>query len=466
MTSITLIALPPRGYGSGTRAPSPALAHIAPMLEKDGIEVVSLDMNIDYYEEFGDEGYERLQTWGESKGELEKEIEEPFMEWVKKYITKIDTEWVGLSIFSVYSEVIAPPVLKHIRSIFDGKIVAGGYGVVYPYGMKLKEEGLVDYFIRGEGEESLNALLKGEDHPAIDSQIPHQVLDLDSLPIPDYSSFKHDDEPRDYTITASRGCVRQCTFCNVPSLFQKFRWKSGEKVAQEYIDIIKKNNVERVLFSDSLVNGNMKEFRSFIRVMSDWYDKNPRQEVVPWAGQFICRNRNALTEEDFKYIKKSGCFNLQIGIESGSESVRDHMKKKFSNDDMYYTLEHLADLGIELVLLMIVGYPTETKEDFEDTLLFFENMNDLHGHKTKIYVNINVMKIFYHTEVNRMHDLYIWEDKKRTEFISTHKEGHDFEERKERFYEAYELVELLPNLRQTAANPEKYKMLKKHDLVV
>jgi hypothetical protein len=65
-----------------------------------------------------------------------------------------------------------------------------------------------------------------------------------------------------------------------------------------------------------------------------------------------------------------------------------------------------------------------------------------------------------------MHDLYIWEDKKRTEFISTHKEGHDFEERKERFYEAYELVELLPNLRQTAANPEKYKMLKKHDLVV
>jgi radical SAM superfamily enzyme YgiQ (UPF0313 family) len=117
-------------------------------------------------------------------------------------------------------------------------------------------------------------------------------------------------------------------------------------------------------------------------------------------------------------------------------------------------------------LLMIVGYPTETKEDFEDTLLFLENMNDLHGHKTNIYVNINVMKIFYHTEVNRMHDLYIWEDKKRTEFISTYKEGHDFEERKERFYEAYELVELLPNLRQTATNPEKYKMLKKHDLVV
>ena len=464
MSSITLIALPPRGLGSGVKAPSAALGHIVPTLTKDNIKVVCYDMNIDIFEDKGAEWYERALTWGETFGDVESDIESEFIEYLENYITEIKTEWVGISVFSVNSEYIVPIVCKHIRNISNAKIVAGGYGCNPKIGPKWKQDGIIDNYILGEGEGSLNSLILGEKHNCIDGIERHEVENLDELPIPDYSLFvRGNNKKRDFTITASRGCVRKCTFCNVPNIFPKFRWKKGEKIAEEMIDIIHKYNPDNILFSDSLINGNMKEFRKWTRLMTEYYNNNPDVRIVPWAAQFICRNSNAMTKEDFDYIKSSGCFNLQIGIESGSESVREHMGKKFNDDDMYYTLGELAERNIDVVLLMIVGYPTETEQDHEDTVTFLENVNDWFGHKSKFIVNLNVMKLLSNTHILHQTELYKW-NKKQTDFVSAL--GTDWVDRKERFFELYELIEFSKNLVQAHPNPEKYKMLKKYDRVV
>ena len=151
MSSITLIALPPRGLGSGVKAPSAALGHIVPTLTKDNIKAVCYDMNIDIFEDKGAEWYERALTWGETFGEVESEIEPEFIEYLKSYITEIKTEWVGISVFSVNSEYIVPIVCKHIRNLSNAKIVAGGYGCNPKIGPKWKQEGLFDHYILGEG---------------------------------------------------------------------------------------------------------------------------------------------------------------------------------------------------------------------------------------------------------------------------------------------------------------------------
>ncbi len=70
-------------------------------------------------------------------------------------------------------------------------------------------------------------------------------------------------------------------------------------------------------------------------------------------------------------MKNAGAGTMLIGVESGSQSVRDHMRKGFTQDDLDYTMEQFARCGIKCRFLMIVGYPTETFQDFNDTMEMF-----------------------------------------------------------------------------------------------
>jgi radical SAM superfamily enzyme YgiQ (UPF0313 family) len=67
----------------------------------------------------------------------------------------------------------------------------------------------------------------------------------------------------------------------------------------------------------------------------------------------------------------SGAQMLHIGIESGSESVRYHLGKNFSNSDIDHSLEMMAKHKLGCTFLMLFGYPTETEKDFQDTLDMF-----------------------------------------------------------------------------------------------
>jgi radical SAM superfamily enzyme YgiQ (UPF0313 family) len=67
-------------------------------------------------------------------------------------------------------------------------------------------------------------------------------------------------------------------------------------------------------------------------------------------------------------MAQAGVKILEAGIESGSEAVRFHIGKKFSNQDIDVFLERVHKYNIKVVLLMLVGYPTETEKDFQDTM--------------------------------------------------------------------------------------------------
>jgi len=67
-------------------------------------------------------------------------------------------------------------------------------------------------------------------------------------------------------------------------------------------------------------------------------------------------------------MKEAGCFFVSIGVESGSEKVREDMKKQFDNDALDFTFRTCAKHEIEMAWLLLVGYPTETEEDFQETL--------------------------------------------------------------------------------------------------
>ena len=76
---------------------------------------------------------------------------------------------------------------------------------------------------------------------------------------------------------------------------------------------------------------------------------------------------------------------VATGIESFSNAVRDHMGKKFSDDDIQYHLEQSAYWNIPNVFLMISGYPTETDEDHKKNLLDME--------KYSMYAKLGIIEL-------------------------------------------------------------------------
>jgi radical SAM superfamily enzyme YgiQ (UPF0313 family) len=79
-----------------------------------------------------------------------------------------------------------------------------------------------------------------------------------------------------------------------------------------------------------------------------------------------------MPESDFELARIAGATVLKVGIESGSEKVRHDIKKKFSNDDIDWFATNCFKYNIQQRWLMFTGYPTETEEDFQDTLRLLE----------------------------------------------------------------------------------------------
>jgi hypothetical protein len=153
--------------------------------------------------------------------------------------------------------------------------------------------------------------------------------------------------------------------------WSKYVFKSGERIAEEVIEIWKSTGVQKFEFSDSLVNGSLKSFRAFNKEIIKYKSIYPNFKPQ-FKGQFICRPKGEMKRQDYVDMAHAGMDTLVIGIESFSEHVRTHMRKKFSNEDIDYHFELCGELGLHNLLLLITGYVSETAEDHQDNLTYIK----------------------------------------------------------------------------------------------
>jgi radical SAM superfamily enzyme YgiQ (UPF0313 family) len=229
---------------------------------------------------------------------------------------------------------------------------------------------LTDYYVKGDGEQSLIELLRGNDIiDGINREDFVPIKTLDNMLHPDFSDYDFDlYNPKQLPITGSRGCVRNCSFCDV-HVHSKYRYRSGEFVADEMIALAKQYGLSDFYFTDSLINGNLREFKIMCTKLAEY--NSTAQKPITWGGFFIIRASNQVFDGYWELVSRSGGCRLDLGVETGSDSVRLHMNKKFDNEGLDYTMEMLEKYNITCNFLIIVGYPTETEQDFRDTLDMF-----------------------------------------------------------------------------------------------
>jgi|694.fasta_scaffold105910_4 radical SAM superfamily enzyme YgiQ (UPF0313 family) len=288
--------------------------------------------------------------------------------------------FVLVSFFSYLALPFGQIFLKELRQATSAKIIVGGAGITEKYFTnepchavnKLKKQNIIDEFITGECEHALPLYFKTGGGPGIGNNNFVQIDQLDLLPWPDYSYYNLDayqaNQQKELCIIGSRGCVRRCTFCDVAKTSPKYRYRSGQNIANEIIHHYNQFGITRYYFTDSLVNGSFKAFDEMAQCLAEYQFPDP----ISWSGQYIIRSKNTTPKDHFKKLKESGCSTLFIGIESGSDRVRFELGKKFTNDDIEYYLENFARYNIQVLFLFFTGYISETAEDHAETLTMFK----------------------------------------------------------------------------------------------
>lgn len=310
----------------------------------------------------------------------QQDLVDEFIAEQTKIIASEDYQYIVISLFSYLSQRFARAFIKSLRESTPAQIIIGGPGVTSisfardenQFAESLLSQGQIDCFITGEAEYSLPQYFAAGTGAGINNRNFRQIDDLNSLVSPNYSyyNFDHYQSPtgrREVVIVGSRGCVRSCTFCDVAKTSPRYRYRSGASIAQEIIANYEQHGVREFYFADSLVNGSLKAFNDMCETLAAYNFAEP----IAWRGQYIIRNQKTVPQRHFELLARSGCRELFVGIETGSDRVRWDIGKKFTNDDIEYHLQGFEQHGISCLFLFFTGYVTETLEDHQHTLEMF-----------------------------------------------------------------------------------------------
>jgi len=315
---------------------------------------------------------------------------------IKKFFKNTSYDVIGISILSQWQEPIAEIVIPIIKKYTKSKIVVGGPFFVYLNQQNFNKDfykKYVDSYIVGDAEISFKEYLDDNlNYPGINNHNWDVNFDKNSISFPDYDDF----DLTKYTeiqVAQSKGCVRKCAFCTVPSVWPKYVYKSPERMSEEikyiYDNYLKNMNTsyKKIFFVDSLLNGSKKLLLETSHNLIKYFGKNHNKFY--WGGQAIATSEKHIPPQAYKIASQAGLKYLIIGVESGSEKVRWEMNKKFYDKDLLYMLDTCANYNIHVSPLMIIGYPTETEEDFKKTLNLLEtfksyNIHDISPDNTSI----------------------------------------------------------------------------------
>ena len=299
-------------------------------------------------------------------------FEQIFVEYIQS-IVNFQPDVIGFSMYQ-YSEEPTKWMIQELKKFLPNvKIAVGGSNVQHGW---FEIQPYYDYVVNGEGEEAILKILEeietGITHtsPQYIKQPEEQRINLNNLPMPDYSTIDFNDYeiPNGALSELSRGCTAKCTFCE-ETHFWKYRQRQAVDALTEIEWLYYNKGTDIIWFIDSLVNGNLKELRAFAKGVV------AKGLKIKWTGYARCDGRM-----DYEYLKDladSGCMALNYGCESGSQQVLDDIDKGVTIAEMEQNFQDGKAVGIMAATNWIVGFPTETYQDFADTMTFLWRMRNM-----------------------------------------------------------------------------------------
>jgi len=277
-----------------------------------------------------------------------------------KVIEQIEcVDMVGITATSL-SYPAAIQLAKDIRSEYCRHfLVLGGiHGSLFSD--EVIKEGIFDAVVVGEGEKAIIPLLELK-HKGIYQS--HQPTDLDEIPPLPYELLdgfrpriaygKH--QPFMPILTA-RGCPFNCSFCSNVIFGKHYRAMSVDKVIAEIYHLHNNFGIREVKIYDDIFT----------------VDKQRAIEIskriagrVAWS----CMTRvNMVGREVLDEMKRSGCYSIAYGLESGDADILKSISKNTTLEQGEAAVRYAYEAGIRVIGYFMLGAPGETLETIDRTV--------------------------------------------------------------------------------------------------
>ncbi|GAA3274741.1 hypothetical protein Sros01_64270 [Streptomyces roseochromogenus] len=279
-----------------------------------------------------------------------------------------DVDAVLLSTTYIWNGPILSTAVRWVRENLPGtRIVAGGQFTNLKFMSAMRDFPDIVAVVRGDGEialpKTLDALAGRGELSAVPNLVwrdgdtvrinPTEYVDIDDFPSPRILG-KQSIMPYE----SMRGCPFDCKFCSFPAASPKWRYKSAEKIRDDWIGYADRNGADVISAMDSTFTIPPTRLRKLLEILPD-------SGIPRWEG---FSRANTINSVDLVAgLKASHCFQLHIGFESMNDNTLKRMSKRVSVKQNRRAVELLSQSGLSYYGLFIVGYPGEDPGMFQDT---------------------------------------------------------------------------------------------------
>jgi radical SAM superfamily enzyme YgiQ (UPF0313 family) len=290
---------------------------------------------------------------------------------------------VGISVkANVYRQALEIAAL--VKAASPGvPVVLGGPHISVVGERVMAENHLIDYCIRGEGEESLPALFAALNHNnkshirgliwrdggVVKTNACGYHENLDDLEYPEYSDFDSfeiiargfsDGSRLTYPLITSRGCPYGCIYCSVGLVMgRRFRARSPQNCLAELQKARERFGITSYMVLDDTFSQDIGRASEFCCLLSD--------ERLPFT--WMCPNgvrADHFPRELARLMRRAGCRLVTFGVESSDPKVLAEVKKGVKIEAIEEAVGIAKAEGFEVNCFFIVGLPGATIEtDYE-----------------------------------------------------------------------------------------------------
>ncbi|MDD5472798.1 MAG: radical SAM protein [Candidatus Methanoperedens sp.] len=306
-------------------------------------------------------------------------------------ISDLNPDLIAISSVSAGID-LAYAMAEFIKKQYDIKILFGGVHTTNAP-EEVISKSFVDMVCIGEGDFALLELVTKmenkedyfdtqnfwfkKDDAIIKNQVRPLIENLDSLPFPDRSIFDdkftlwNDGRINSIHFMAGRGCPFDCFYCNNSNLTKMYKGK-GKYVRMHSVDYVIEE-IKSVLKTYGSKSDSPIKI-SFVDDTFTLYKKWLTEFCVRYSSEiglpFACLTRaDTVNEEILLLLKKSGCVDVSMAIETGNIHLRNKMLNRYQTDEQIINAYKTAKkIGLKTVSYNLIGIPFETKETIKETI--------------------------------------------------------------------------------------------------
>lgn len=271
------------------------------------------------------------------------------LECKNKMLKKIhfnDPHIVGISCYSTEVEEVKE-LIKDIRKISNAKIVVGGIAPT----LKLEDfKEIVDEVIQGRADSGYACW---------------DLIDMKHYTTPNIYAIRGVMR-KTAQILSGFGCPNQCTFCVATTLKDYFKGdvKTQYDLAMEVRELKTKYGFNAFYIIDDLFTLKKEKVKEFCALIKD--------TKMVWG----CNSRvNTLDEETVCLMARSGCIQLDFGVERGSDRALQELKKGITISQIKKAFALCKKYKIRTFANFLVNIPGETQQDWFDIEKLIKEIN-------------------------------------------------------------------------------------------